>query len=81
MSELPIGARLVVKCKKNWRGAVVSKRDEEKITLIVCSTTGGTYRLRRLPETILLFDGDVPILPHGCEENWRGNFIKYDLRW
>lgn len=81
LRELPVGARLVVKCKKDWRGAVVSNVNEEKITLIICSATGGTYRLRRTPETVLICDGDIPILPNGCEENWRENFTKYDFRW
>lgn len=81
LGDLPTGARIVVKCKNEWRGAVVSKNDAEKITLLVYSATGGTYRLRRVPKTILLFEGDVPILPNGCEEDWRENFMKYDSRW
>lgn len=81
LDRLPVGARLIVKCKKDWRGAVVSNIGAEKITLIVCSSTGGTYRLRRVPETILIFDGAIPILPNGCEEDWRDNFAKYDFRW
>lgn len=81
LGDLPTGARLVVKCKNDWRGAVVSNIGEEKITLIVCSSTGGTYRLRRVPETVLFFDGDIPVLPNGCEGNWRENFTKYDFRW
>ncbi len=82
LCELPIGARLVVQCKKDWRVAVVSKMDEEKVTLIVCSASGGTYRLRRILESEIIFDGKIPILQNGCEEeNWRENFLKYDSRW
>jgi len=81
LSELPVGARLVVQCKKDWRVAVVSKMDEEKVTLIVCSASGGTYRLRRTLETAIIFDGKIPILQNGCEEDWRANFVKYDVRW
>lgn len=81
LATLPVGARLVVKCKNDWRGAVVSNVGVEKITLIVCSQSGGTYRLRRPPEAVLFHDGDVPVLPNGCEENWRENFAKYDFRW
>lgn len=81
LRELPIGARLIVKCKKDWRGAVVSKVDEEKITLIVCSASGGTYRLRRPPETSISFDGKFSILDNGCQDDWRENFVKYDFRW
>lgn len=81
LSELPIGARLVVQCKKDWRDAVISKMDAEKVTLIVCSASGGTYLLRRVLETLIIFDGKIPILQNGCEENWRANFVKYDARW
>ncbi|MDQ6787849.1 MAG: hypothetical protein M3033_13665 [Acidobacteriota bacterium] len=81
LRQLPIGARLIVKCKKDWRGAVVSKMDEEKVILIVCSASGGTYRLRRPLETSINFDGKFSILHNGCEDNWRTGFVKYDTRW
>lgn len=81
LSRLPVGARLIVKCKKDWRGAVVSSATEEKVTLIVCSASGGTYRLRRPPETAIIFDGAFSILPDGCEDDWRENFVKTDARW
>lgn len=81
LSELPVGARLIVQCKKDWRSAVVSKIDEEKVTLIVCSARGGTYRLRRALETSIVFDGEIPVLHNGCEDDWRGGFVKYDARW
>lgn len=81
LGALPIGARLIVKCRNDWRGAVVSSIADEKITLIVCSSSGGTYRLRRLPDTPLVFDGKIPLLQNGCEDDWRENFTKYDTRW
>jgi hypothetical protein len=37
LREMPIGARLLVRSKKDWRVAVVSQFYEEKATLIVCS--------------------------------------------
>ena len=61
--------------------AVVSKFYEEKATLIVCSPNGRTYRLRRLIEMEIVFDGTIPILKIESEENWRENFTKYDFRW
>ena len=77
-----VGSRLIVQCKKDWRGAVVSKLDEEKATLIVCSPSGGTYRLRRALDTSIVFDGKFSILHNGCEEDdWRAGFVKYDARW
>ena len=81
LSELPIGARLLIRSKKDWRSAVVSQFDEEKATLIVCSPSGRTYRLRRLLEAEIIFDGLIPILKISSEENWRENFTKYDFRW
>ena len=81
LRELPVGARLLIRSKKDWRVAVVSQFYEEKATLIVCSPNGRTYRLRRLLETEIIFDGTIPVLKTEAEENWRENFTKYDVRW
>ena len=81
LRELPIGARLLIRSKKDWRAAVVSQLREEKVTLIVCSPNGGTYRLRRLVEMEIIFDGEIPILKCDAEDDWRDNFSKYDVRW
>lgn len=78
---MPLGARLLVRSKKDWRIAVVSRFDEEKVTLIVCSPSGRTYRLSRNPEAEIVFDGIIPILKIESDENWRDNFSKYDARW
>jgi len=81
LRELPVGARLLIRSKKDWRVAVVSQFYEEKATLIVCSPNGGTYRLRRLLEMEIIFDGKIPILKSDLEDSWRDNFCKYDVRW
>jgi hypothetical protein len=81
LGELPIGARLLIRSKKDWRSAVVSRFDEEKATLIVCSPNGRTYRMRRALETEIILDGKIPILKIKAQENWRENFVKYDVRW
>ncbi len=84
LGELSIGARLVLRCRKDWREAVVAYFTEEKAVLSVHSKTGKTYRVRRPLETEITFeaDGTIPVLNEECEENdWRGNLIKYDLRW
>ena len=81
LHDLPIGARLIVRTKKDWRFAVVSKFDAEKATLIVCSPSGRTYRLRRFLEAEVIYDGEIPILKIEIDENWRENFSKYDFRW
>ena len=81
LCDLPLGARLIVRTKKDWRFAVVSRFDEEKATLIICSPSGRTYRLRRLLDAEIIYDGKIPILKIEIDENWRENFSKYDFRW
>ena len=81
LGELPVGARLLVRSKKDWRVAVVSKFTDEKATLIVSSPMGRNYRLRRALDAILTLDGNIPLLQIETEGNWRDNFSNYDLRW
>lgn len=81
LRELPIGGRLIVRSKKDWRVAVVSRITEEKITLIVCSPFGRTYRIHRKFDCEIIFDGKIPILKCDSEEDWRENFSAYDIRW
>ena len=81
LSDLPIGARLLYRAKDDWRTAVVSKIEGEKATLIVCSPTGRTYRLRRDLNSQLIIDGSLPVLKVKVKDKWRENFSKYDLRW
>lgn len=80
LADLPIGARLLVRSKKDWRSAVISKIIEETVTLIVSSPTGHSYRLRRNLNTEITYDEELPILENS-NENWRNNFTKYDFRW
>ncbi len=81
LGEFPIGGRLLVRAKKDWRVAVVSQFHTEKATLIVCSPSGRTYRLRRLLDAGIIFEGEIPILKSDLEDTWRDNFSKYDFRW
>jgi hypothetical protein len=82
LGELPIGSRLVLRCKKDWREAVVSQFDEDKAVLIIWSVSGKTYRVRRPAEAQIILDGKIPVLPVKCDEiEWRENLIKYDTRW
>ncbi len=80
LADFPIGSRLLVRSKKDWRSAVISKVIEQTVTLIVSSPTGFSYRLRRNLQTEIFFDKEIPIL-ESSSENWRENFAKYDLRW
>lgn len=81
LREFPIGARLLVRSKTDWRTAVISSLNEEIVILIVCSPSGRTYRLRRKSECEIIFDGKIPIIKIETEEDWRENFTKYDFRW
>lgn len=81
LSELPIGARLLIRSKTDWRSAAISRINAETVTIIVCSPKGGTYRLSRALEAEIIFDGFIPILKIETDENWRENFTKYDFRW
>lgn len=81
LRELPIGARLLIRSKTDWRSAVVCRQSEEKATLAVCSPSGRTYRLHRNLECEIIFDGSFPILKIESIDSWRENFTKYDCRW
>jgi hypothetical protein len=78
LSSLPLGARLILRCRKDWRDATVVAVSLEAIILSVMSPTGRTYRLRRPPDSALCFDGSIPILGEG---QWRTGFVRYDERW
>jgi len=81
LNSLPIGARLLVRSKKDWRTAAISKIVEDRVVLTVCSPTGRTYRLRRELNAEIFFEGIIPILKPDLAENWRENFSLYDRRW
>jgi len=81
LRKLPLGSRLLYRAKDDWRSAVISKLGEEKVTLIVCSPTGRTYRLKRDLDAKIIFDGKVPILKVDSKDFWRENFAVYDTRW
>jgi hypothetical protein len=78
LAALPVGARLILRCRKDWRDATVVRVSLEKITLSVGAPTGRTYRVRRPPDSLLSFDGSIPVLGDG---SWRANFARYDTRW
>ena len=82
LASLPVGGRLLIRLKTDWRVAAVVKRLDEKVVLSVASPRGHSYRVRRSQDDGLLFDGCIPFLV--CEfdaEPWRQNFSSYDLRW
>lgn len=81
LGALPVGARLVVRCKADWRAATVSTVTPECVRLNVNSPRGGTYRLRRPLDTVIHFDGCIPVLTDCDEMTWRDAWASYDKRW
>jgi hypothetical protein len=83
LDQLPIGARLLVRSRKDWRNAAVSRFVEETRTVVltVCSPTGHSYRLRRPPESLVVIEGGFAILSTDTADHWRNNFSRYDTRW
>lgn len=81
LGEFPLGGRLLVRSKKDWRTAVISRISEEFVTLSIASPTGYNYRIRRAADQMISFDGQMPFLPKEESEPWRENFTGYDLRW
>ena len=80
LGSLPLGARLVLRCRKDWRAASVAAFEIElgRVVLSVASPSGHTYRLRRPADAPLSLDGLIPVLGEGT---WRPGLVRYDLRW
>ena len=81
LHQLPLGGRLLVRSKKDWRVAVVAQIREDQIVISVASPRGGCYRLRRAFDAEIAFDGGIPFLKVDTGEPWRDNFVSYDVRW
>jgi hypothetical protein len=78
LADLPLGARLILRCRKDWRVATVVFASLEAVKLSVGAPSGRTYRVRRAPDSLLFLDGPIPVLGEGC---WRGCLTRYDTRW
>jgi hypothetical protein len=80
LGSLPVGARLVMRCRKDWRAASVAafEPDVARVVLSVASPSGHTYRVRRPSDSPLAFHGAIPLLGEG---SWRVQLARYDLRW
>jgi hypothetical protein len=78
LAALPVGAHLILRCRKDWRDATVVRLSLEAITLSVGAPKGRTYRVRRPPDSLLSLDGSIPVLGEG---SWRAGFARYDARW
>ncbi len=80
LGSLPVGARIILRCRADWRAATVAAYEPEtnRVVLNVVSPTGHTYRVRRPEDSPLTRDGDVPVLGEG---HWRVSLARYDVRW
>lgn len=80
LGSLPVGARLILRCRADWRAATVAAYEAGlgRVILNVASPKGGTYRVRRNADAQLSYDGHVPLLGEG---QWRAAFARYDVRW
>ena len=83
LSDFPVGARVLVRSRTDWRTAAIARivKDTSTIVLTVCSPSGHSYRLRRDPTTEIVVEGGFAILPADADDTWRDNFSKYDFRW
>ncbi|MEO8042574.1 MAG: hypothetical protein ABI646_08195 [Acidobacteriota bacterium] len=81
LASIPLGGRLLIRSKKDWRVAVVSRIAEDQITISVASPGGYCYRLRRPLDASISFDGRIPFLVIENSDTWRDNFSPYDMRW
>jgi hypothetical protein len=80
LGSLPVGARLILRCRADWRAATVAayEPDPGRVVLNVASPTGHTYRVRRPADAALAYDGHFPVLGEG---QWRAGLARYDVRW
>jgi hypothetical protein len=81
LGDLPLGARLVLRCRKDWRAAAVAARQPDGVTLTVCSPNGHTYRVRRPADAALAFHGHIPVLGDREHASWLSALARYDARW
>jgi len=81
LGSLPTGARLILRCRADWRAATVASFEPElgRVVLNVASPGGHTYRVRRPADSELVADGPFHVL--GPKGSWRACFARYDLRW
>jgi hypothetical protein len=79
LGSLPVGARLILRCRADWRTAAVAGFEPERgrVVLSVASPGGHTYRVRRPHDAPLAHDGHLPVLGEG---QWRAGLARYDVR-
>lgn len=81
LGNMPIGARLMVRSKTDWRFAAISRIAENIVTISVVSASGRTYRIRRDISSEIDMVGDIPALHSDNSDTWQENFAHIDVRW
>jgi hypothetical protein len=81
LSDLPVGTRLLIRTKTDWRSAVISRVGESGVALRVCCSSGRTYRTKRASEMSVVAEQNIFRLETIVEEDWRANFAKFEMRW
>ena len=81
LANIPLGGRLLIRSRTDWRTAVVSRIGEDRITLSVASPKGRNYRLGRDPKLRVECENGILFLCSEHTEQWRDNFAAYDSRW
>src|SRR5690349_10389081 len=57
LNDIPVGGRLLVRSKKDWRVAVVARKTEEFVSISIASPSGYNYRIRRDADQQIFLDG------------------------
>jgi len=78
---LPVGSRIVVRSRVDWRHAAIARVAEDTVVLTVHSPSGYSYRLRRGLDAEVCYDGEIAVLSSDHKDNWRKNFSPLDPRW
>ncbi len=81
LRELPVGTRLLIRTRKDWRSAVISRVGEADVALRVCCSSGRTYWTKRDSDTCVIFERNIFRLETLAPEDWRVNFAKFEVRW
>jgi hypothetical protein len=81
LRDLPVGTRLILRTKTDWRSAVISRIGESGVSLRVCCSSGRVYWTKRASEMEVLLEENIFRLETIVEEDWRTNFARFEMRW